>query len=77
MSSSKSYKSSTPSPSLSLITSSHPRKGSRGVYPTSGISSPVEGAIVPPFGPKHSVKLSTPPPSQSAVAIFELGNCEI
>ena len=24
--------------------------------------------MVPPFGPKHSVKLSTPPPSQSAVA---------
>ena len=38
----------------------------------SGITSPVTGSIVAP-GPKHSVILSTPPLSQSNVAIFDVG----
>ena len=49
--------------------SSDPSRGLAGVNPWSGITNPVTGSIVPPLGPKHSVKLSTPPPSQSKLAI--------
>ena len=52
---------------LSQLISSAGAIGLVGIYPGSGVTMPVMGSTTPPPGPKHSVKLSTPPPSQSSV----------
>ena len=59
---------------LSQLISSAGANGSVGINAGSGsgITAPVTGSIVKP-GPKHSVILSTPPSSQSNVAMLDVG----